>query len=141
MEGKGPYRIYDPGGGTQEEASAAFERLVEENTRLNKKMQGIKSLGELLEESQLEASRLRQKVEDLVKDNEMLRSTSSLDKLAEIAGAVPDLCSSPEGSGDNQKELEKATRKPSSTGSSSEFEIVGAEEKKLSQESSRKSVS
>ncbi|XP_044310376.1 TNFAIP3-interacting protein 1 isoform X2 [Varanus komodoensis] len=139
MEGKGPYRIYDPGGGTQEEASAAFERLVEENTRLNKKMQGIKSLGELLEESQLEASRLRQKVEDLVKDNEMLRSTSSLDKLAEIAGAVPDLCSSPEGSGDNQKELEKATRKPSSTGSSSEFEIVGAEEKKLSQESSRKS--
>ncbi|KAL8212085.1 UNVERIFIED_CONTAM: TNFAIP3-interacting protein 1 [Gekko kuhli] len=86
MAGKGPYRIYDPGGGTQEEAAAAFERLVEENTRLREKMQGIKSLGELLEESQLEASRLRQKVESLVKDNEMLRSTSSLDKLAERAG-------------------------------------------------------
>lgn len=45
MEGKGPYRIYDPGGGTQEEASAAFERLLEENSRLKEKMQGIKSLG------------------------------------------------------------------------------------------------
>ncbi|XP_062976943.1 TNFAIP3-interacting protein 1 isoform X2 [Elgaria multicarinata webbii] len=139
MDGKGPYRIYDPGGGTQEEASAAFERLVEENTRLNKKMQGIKSLGELLEESQLEASRLRQKVEDLVKDNETLRSTSSLDKLAEIAGGIPDLCSSPEVSCEDLKELEKATQKPSSSGSSSEFEIVGAEEKKSSQGSSRKS--
>lgn len=45
MEGKGPYRIYDPGGATQEEAAKAFERLVEENTRLKEKMQGIKSLG------------------------------------------------------------------------------------------------
>lgn len=45
MEGKGPYRIYDPGGGTQEEAAAAFERLMEENIRLREKMQGIKSLG------------------------------------------------------------------------------------------------
>ncbi|XP_053152639.1 TNFAIP3-interacting protein 1 isoform X1 [Hemicordylus capensis] len=139
MEGKGPYRIYDPGGGTPEEASAAFERLVEENTKLKEKMQGIKSLGELLEESQLEASRLRQKVEDLVKDNEMLRSTSSLDKLAEIAGGVPDRCSSPVAPSEAQKELEKVTQKPSSSGSSSEFEIVGAEEKRSSQGSSRKS--
>lgn len=45
MESKGPYRIYDPGGGTQEQASAAFERLVEENAKLKEKMQGIKSLG------------------------------------------------------------------------------------------------
>lgn len=42
--------------------------------------------GELLEASQLEASRLRQKVESLAKDNEILRSTSSLDKLTERAG-------------------------------------------------------
>ncbi|KAF6083348.1 TNFAIP3 interacting protein 1 [Phyllostomus discolor] len=73
MEGRGPYRIYDPGGGVPpEEASAAFERLVEENSRLKEKMQGIKMLGELLEESQMEASRLRQKAEELVKDNEPL---------------------------------------------------------------------
>nr|XP_056707663.1 TNFAIP3-interacting protein 1 [Euleptes europaea] len=141
MEGKGPYRIYDPGGGTQEEAAAAFERLVEENTRLREKMQGIKSLGngELLEESQLEASRLRKKVESLVNDNEMLRSTSSLDKHAERAGGSPDCCSSPVVPGEDLKELEEGTQKPHSSGSSSEFEIVGAEDKKSSQESSKKS--
>lgn len=46
MEGRGPYRIYDPGGSVPPgEASAAFERLVEENSRLKEKMQGIKMLG------------------------------------------------------------------------------------------------
>lgn len=45
MEGRGPYRIYDPGGGTEENGSAAFERLMEENARLKEKMQGIKSIG------------------------------------------------------------------------------------------------
>lgn len=45
MEGRGPYRIYDPGGGSEENGSTAFERLVEENTRLKEKMQGIKSIG------------------------------------------------------------------------------------------------
>lgn len=46
MEGRGPYRIYDPGGGVPlGEVSAAFERLVEENSRLKEKMQGIKMLG------------------------------------------------------------------------------------------------
>uniref|UniRef100_A0A6J0UY91 TNFAIP3-interacting protein 1 isoform X2 n=1 Tax=Pogona vitticeps TaxID=103695 RepID=A0A6J0UY91_9SAUR len=139
MEGKGPYRIYDPGGGTPEEASAAFERLVEENTRLKEKMQGIKSLGELLEESQLEASRLRQRVEDLVKDNEVQWSTSSLDRLADIAGEVPNLCPSPKVSSEGQKELENTTQRPPSSGSSSEFEIVGAEDKRSLPESSRKS--
>ncbi|KAJ6667850.1 hypothetical protein lerEdw1_016171 [Lerista edwardsae] len=146
MEGKGPYRIYDPGGGTQEEAAAAFERLVEENNKLKEKMQGIKSLGngELLEESQLEASRLRQKVEDLVKDNEILRSTSSLGKLAEMAG---DLCASPEVPDEDQKEPKNDAQKLSSSvrnqskpeGSSSEFEIVGAEDKRSSSDTSRKS--
>uniref|UniRef100_A0A8C8SVY7 TNFAIP3-interacting protein 1 n=1 Tax=Pelusios castaneus TaxID=367368 RepID=A0A8C8SVY7_9SAUR len=137
MEGKGPYRIYDPGGGTQEEAAAAFERLMEENTRLKKKMQGIKSLGELLEESQMEASKLRQKVEDLVKDNEMLRSSSSFDKLAEITGGDPDPNTSPMGPGKTEKEQDTAAQKPPSTGSSSEFEIVSGEDKRLSQESGK----
>ncbi|XP_063148254.1 TNFAIP3-interacting protein 1 isoform X2 [Candoia aspera] len=139
MEGKGPYRIYDPGGGTREEASATFEQLVEENAKLKEKMQGIKSLGELLEESQLEASRLRQKVEDLVKDNEMLRSASSFEKFAEIAGGIPELCSSSDIPVEGEKNLEKVAQKPSSSGSSSEFEIVGTEDKKSSQENSRKS--
>lgn len=97
MEGRGPYRIYDPGGGVPlGEASSAFERLVEENSRLKEKMQGIKMLGELLEESQMEASRLRQKAEELVKDSEPLPPSSpslaSFNDLAELAGkdtAVP----------------------------------------------------
>ncbi|XP_076434529.1 TNFAIP3-interacting protein 1 isoform X4 [Peromyscus maniculatus bairdii] len=92
MEGRGPYRIYDPGGSTPlGEASAAFERLVVENTRLKGKIQGIKTLGELLEESQMEASRLRQKVEELVKDSELpppppAPSLGSFDPLAELTG-------------------------------------------------------
>ncbi|XP_026515158.1 TNFAIP3-interacting protein 1 isoform X1 [Terrapene carolina triunguis] len=135
MEGKGPYRIYDPGGGTQEEAAAAFERLVEENTRLKEKMQGIKSLGELLEESQMEASKLRQKVEDLVKDNEMLKSSSSFDKLPEITGGDPEPHLSPAGPGKAEKKPDTDAQKPPSTGSSSEFEIVSGEDKRFSQES------
>lgn len=46
MEGRGPYRIYDPGGSTPPgEASEALVRLVEENSQLKEKMQGIKMLG------------------------------------------------------------------------------------------------
>nr|XP_035144641.1 TNFAIP3-interacting protein 1 isoform X5 [Callithrix jacchus] len=91
MEGRGPYRIYDPGGSVPSgEASAAFERLVKENSRLKEKMQGIKLLGELLEESQMEAARLRQKAEELVKDKEPLPppspSLGSFDPLAELTG-------------------------------------------------------
>uniref|UniRef100_A0A8D0GGZ6 TNFAIP3-interacting protein 1 n=1 Tax=Sphenodon punctatus TaxID=8508 RepID=A0A8D0GGZ6_SPHPU len=137
MERRGPYRIYDPGGATQQEAAAAFEQLVEENARLKEKMQGIKSLGELLEESQMEASKLRQKVEDLVKDNEMLRSSSSLDKLVEITGGDSNICCSPPALGTDQKEQEAGARKAPSSGSSSEFEIVNAEEKRFSQESQK----
>ncbi|KAM6150794.1 TNFAIP3-interacting protein 1 isoform 5-T6 [Erethizon dorsatum] len=98
MEGRGPYRIYDPGGSTPPgEASAALVRLVEENSRLKEKMQGIKMLGELLEESQMEASRLRQKAEELVKDNEPPPSPSlgSFDHLAELTGKDPSVPAPP----------------------------------------------
>uniref|UniRef100_A0A8C3UMJ8 NF-kappa-B essential modulator NEMO CC2-LZ domain-containing protein n=1 Tax=Catharus ustulatus TaxID=91951 RepID=A0A8C3UMJ8_CATUS len=86
MDGRGPYHIYDPGGSSEENGSTALERLVEENARLKEKMQGIKSIGELLEESQVEASKLRQKAEDLVKDNKMLIGSSSLENLVETGG-------------------------------------------------------
>uniref|UniRef100_A0A3Q3WBR5 TNFAIP3-interacting protein 1 n=1 Tax=Mola mola TaxID=94237 RepID=A0A3Q3WBR5_MOLML len=81
MEGKGPYRIYDPGGSevrTREEAGGAssYRQLLEENSILRERMKGLKSLGDLLEESQSEASRLRQRVEELVRDNEALKSSS-----------------------------------------------------------------
>ncbi|XP_077465070.1 TNFAIP3-interacting protein 1 isoform X2 [Stigmatopora argus] len=76
MEGKGPYRIYDPGGSdvkTRDEAvgGSSYRQLLEENSMLRERMKG-----NLLEESQLEASRLRQRVEELVRDNEALKSSS-----------------------------------------------------------------
>uniref|UniRef100_A0A2K6ELU6 TNFAIP3-interacting protein 1 n=1 Tax=Propithecus coquereli TaxID=379532 RepID=A0A2K6ELU6_PROCO len=131
MEGRGPYRIYDPGGGVPPgEASAAFERLVEENSRLKEKMQGIKMLGELLEESQMEASRLRQKAEELVKDNEPLPPTSSslgsFDPLAELTGMdtnIPATPAAPTCPSDKPVPVQK----PPSSGTSSEFEVVTTE--------------
>ncbi|XP_070321762.1 TNFAIP3-interacting protein 1 isoform X8 [Odocoileus virginianus] len=131
MEGRGPYRIYDPGGGVPlGEASAAFERLVEENSRLKEKMQGIKMLGELLEESQMEASRLRQKAEELVKDSEPLPppspSLASFSDLAELAGkdtAVPATPADPAHPSDKPEPVPK----PPSSNTSSEFELVPAE--------------
>nr|XP_029512199.1 TNFAIP3-interacting protein 1-like isoform X2 [Oncorhynchus nerka]XP_029512200.1 TNFAIP3-interacting protein 1-like isoform X2 [Oncorhynchus nerka] len=87
MEGKGPYRIYDPGGGeakpreAREEGSngggGSYRLLLEENSVLRERMKGLKSLGDLLEESQWEASKLRQRVEELVRDNEALKSSTS----------------------------------------------------------------
>ncbi|XP_070994398.1 TNFAIP3-interacting protein 1-like isoform X1 [Oncorhynchus clarkii lewisi] len=87
MEGKGPYHIYDPGGGeakareAREEGSSvgasSYRLLLEENSVLRERMKGLKSLGDLLEESQWEASKLRQRVEELVRDNEALKSSTS----------------------------------------------------------------
>lgn len=46
----------------------------------------LPTTGELLEESQVEASKLRQKAEDLVKDNKMLIASTSLEDLVEAGG-------------------------------------------------------
>lgn len=53
MEGKGPYRIYDPGGSevrAREEAGggSSYRQLLEENSILRERMKGLKSLGRLL---------------------------------------------------------------------------------------------
>ncbi|XP_068958683.1 TNFAIP3-interacting protein 1 isoform X2 [Petaurus breviceps papuanus] len=134
MEGRGPYRIYDPGGeGKQGEASAALEHLVEENSRLKEKMQGIKMLGELLEESQMEASKLRQKVEELAKDNELLQPSppsSSFDHLAELTGGNTNHELPPVGPDGSRNEQAPAVQKAPSSGASSEFEVVSPEERK-----------
>ncbi|XP_062044799.1 TNFAIP3-interacting protein 1 isoform X1 [Lepus europaeus] len=132
MEGRGPYRIYDPGGGAPPgEASAAFERLVEENSRLKEQMQGIKMLGELLEESQMEASRLRQKAEELVKDTELLPPPSptlgSFDHLAELTGKNTHVLAPPAAPA-SPRDKPAPVPKPPSSGASSEFEVVPAEE-------------
>ncbi|OBS78985.1 hypothetical protein A6R68_18630 [Neotoma lepida] len=140
MEGRGPYRIYDPGGSTPlGEASAAFERLVVENTRLKGKIQGIKTLGELLEESQMEASRLRQKVEELVKDSELpppppAPSLGSFDPLAELTGqdtqvqVHPNAATTTTTTTENSMEKPAPASKSPSNGASSDFEVVPTEE-------------
>ncbi|XP_027574035.1 TNFAIP3-interacting protein 1 isoform X3 [Pipra filicauda] len=135
MEGRGPYRIYDPGGGSEENGSTALERLVEENTRLKEKMQGIKSIGELLEESQVEASKLRQKAEDLVKDNKMLMASSSLEDLVKTGAVGPDPSFTRAAPGSAQTDME--VRKSPPSGSSSEFEVVTVEAQGFPQESRR----
>lgn len=140
MEGRGPYRIYDPGGSVPSgEASTAFERLVKENSRLKEKMQGIKMLGELLEESQMEATRLRQKAEELVKDNELLPppspSLGSFDPLAELTGKDSNVTAPPTAPA-CPSDKPAPVQKPPSSGTSSEFEVVTPEEQSSPPESS-----
>ncbi|NWY28176.1 TNIP1 protein, partial [Pheucticus melanocephalus] len=135
MEGRGPYHIYDPGGGSEENGSTALERLVEENARLKEKMQGIKSIGELLEESQVEASKLRQKAEDLVKDNKMLIGSSSLEDLVETGAVGPDPSFARAAPGSAQPDVEAQKSPP--TGSSSEFQIVAIQAQGFPQEGRR----
>ncbi|NXR97175.1 TNIP1 protein, partial [Hypocryptadius cinnamomeus] len=134
MEGRGPYHIYDPGGGSEENGSTALERLVEENARLKEKMQGIKSIGELLEESQVEASKLRQKAEDLVKDNKMLIGSSSLEDLVETGAVGPDPSFARAAPGSAQPDVEARKSPPRS---SSELEIVAIQAQGFPQEGRR----
>ncbi|XP_012889265.1 PREDICTED: TNFAIP3-interacting protein 1 isoform X1 [Dipodomys ordii] len=139
MEGRGPYRIYDPGGSVPPgEASAAFERLVEENSRLKEKIQGIKMLGELMEESQMEASRLRQKAELLVKDSEPHTPPpsplDSFDHLAELTGKDTNV-PAPVAASVCSREPPVPVPKPPSSGTSSEFEVVPTEEQNSPPES------
>ncbi|XP_009876923.1 PREDICTED: TNFAIP3-interacting protein 1, partial [Apaloderma vittatum] len=90
---------------------------------------------ELLEESQVEASKLRQKAEDLVKDNKMLIASSALEDLVETGAVGPDLGSTRTAPGSAQPDSEPRKSPPS--GTSSEFEIVPVEVQGFPQESGR----
>uniref|UniRef100_A0A8C7BVW4 TNFAIP3-interacting protein 1 n=3 Tax=Neovison vison TaxID=452646 RepID=A0A8C7BVW4_NEOVI len=87
--------------------------------------------GELLEESQMEASRLRQKAEELVKDSELLPTPSpslaSYDHLAELtrkdAGGP-----APPADPAHPSDKPEPVQKPPSSGTSSEFEVVPADD-------------
>ncbi|CAI9552491.1 unnamed protein product [Staurois parvus] len=128
MEGRSPYRIYDPGG-------TAPNRLAAQNRQ---NMDGILSLGDLLEESQNVAFTLRQKAEALTKDDQDLQPSS-----------CPTTRPSHPGPMDTEKEdaddflhvqMEKrstesnttlkANQKSPTSGSSSEFEILHHNERK-----------
>ncbi|XP_018411080.1 PREDICTED: TNFAIP3-interacting protein 1 [Nanorana parkeri] len=127
MEGRSPYRIYDPGG-------TAPNRLA----ALRQNMEGILSLGDLLEESQSVVFTLRQKAEALTKDDQHLQPSS-----------YPAAPSPHPGSMDNEKEnaddflhvrmeklnveshtTAKTNQKSPTSGSSSEFEILGHSERR-----------
>uniref|UniRef100_H3BBY7 TNFAIP3-interacting protein 1 n=1 Tax=Latimeria chalumnae TaxID=7897 RepID=H3BBY7_LATCH len=148
MEGRGPYRIYDPGGSREEpwlgdtppqQNRAVYQQLLEENAALKERVKGLQSLvkGDLLEESQTEALKLRQKVEELVRDNKVLTIPPSLERpIPGVSTAAP---SERRGSEKNSscivakkteaaaEGLLKTDQKPPSSGTSSEFEVVNVE--------------
>ncbi|XP_039975479.1 TNFAIP3-interacting protein 1 isoform X2 [Xiphias gladius] len=140
MEGKGPYRIYDPGGSevkAREEAGggSSYRQLLEENSILRERMKGLKSLGDLLEESQSEASRLRQRVEELVRDNEALKSSSFAASLC-MGGPVqtetqckPCLHPTAEQKEEQTSSLGKTLQPEKPSEALSEFEVVNMEGK------------
>ncbi|XP_016295485.1 TNFAIP3-interacting protein 1-like isoform X3 [Sinocyclocheilus anshuiensis] len=145
MEGKGPYRIYDPGGSDcqvkDEASSLSYRQLLEENAVLRERMKGLKSL-DLLEESQTEAAKLRKRVEELVSDNEALKS-STTSFASSLCMGTP-VQTDTQGHGkhhaypttERQESLDCLTGntlQPEATESSSEFEVVNMEEKTASE--------
>lgn len=116
----------------------SYQQLVAENNVLKERMKGLESLGNLLEESQSEASKLKQKVEELVRQ-EVLRSGISLSpqegQSPVVTAAGEDfvqMCPQPPSRGSDQSGKSadvKTEEKPASSGSSSEFEVVNSIDK------------
>uniref|UniRef100_A0A8C1VTP3 TNFAIP3 interacting protein 1 n=1 Tax=Cyprinus carpio TaxID=7962 RepID=A0A8C1VTP3_CYPCA len=146
MEGKGPYRIYDPGGSDcqvkDEASSLSYRKLLEENAVLRDRMKGLKSLGNLLEESQTEAAKLRKKVEELVRDNEALKSSTTSFASSLCMGTPVQTDTQGHGKHHAYPTTERQESRdcltgnhlqPETTESSSEFEVVNMEEKTASE--------
>ncbi|XP_016420382.1 TNFAIP3-interacting protein 1-like isoform X3 [Sinocyclocheilus rhinocerous] len=145
MEGKGPYRIYDPGGSDcqvkDEASSLSYRQLLEENAVLRERMKGLKSL-DLLEESQTEAAKLRKRVEELVRDNEALKSSTTSFASSLCMGTPVQTDTQGHGKHHAYPTTERQesrdcltgnTLQPEATESSSEFEVVNMEEKTASE--------
>ncbi|XP_075712263.1 TNFAIP3-interacting protein 1 [Rhinoderma darwinii] len=127
MEARSPYRIYDPGGS----APVTFHPQLE-------RMEGIPSLGELLEESQNVAHNLRQKAEALIKDTRDLQSS-----LTDPKASFNETMNSVQGKAEDFLHVEMsdvkdaesdvysmvAPKNPAS-GTSSEFDILDPSEKR-----------
>ncbi|XP_056625528.1 TNFAIP3-interacting protein 1 isoform X3 [Triplophysa dalaica] len=137
MEGKGPYRIYDPGGSDcqvkDEASSLSYRQLLEENTLLRERMKG-----DLLEESQSEAAKLRKRVEELVRDNEALKSSATSFASSLCMGAPVQTDTQGHGKHHGHPSAERQesrdclagnTLHTEPTESSSEFEVVNMEGK------------
>ncbi|XP_069825222.1 TNFAIP3-interacting protein 1 [Dendropsophus ebraccatus] len=135
MEGRSPYRIYDPGGSAPKFMDGQPERMA-----------GFPSLGDLLEESQNVAHNLRQKTEALIKDTRDLQSSSSssanphapftgnMSKVQEKAEDFLHVELSDVKDTESDVRSTVAPKNPAS-GSSSEFDILDASEKRRSPES------
>uniref|UniRef100_A0A6I8SI53 TNFAIP3 interacting protein 1 n=1 Tax=Xenopus tropicalis TaxID=8364 RepID=A0A6I8SI53_XENTR len=148
MESKGPYRIYDPGGSEPSPSTnKGVQTLMKDNPALRESMEGIRSLGELLEESENEVYRLRQKAEALVKDNKHLHSSSAMDsqpsfleetvlgrKLSAGSEQAEGL-QSPKMTDLDSDVHPKSNQKTPPSGTSSEFEILNAYETRKTPES------
>nr|AAI23199.1 Tnip1 protein [Xenopus laevis] len=148
MESKGPYRIYDPGGSEPNPSiNKGAQFLMKDNPALRESMEGIRSLGGLLEEAENEVLRLRKKAEALVKDNKNLQPSASLDSQPSFLEET--VLPRELGAGSEQTEgLEsskmtdlgsdvhtKGNQKTPPSGSSSEFEILNAYETRKTPES------
>ncbi|XP_073477209.1 TNFAIP3-interacting protein 1 isoform X3 [Aquarana catesbeiana] len=127
MEGRSPYRIYDPGG-------TAPNRLPTQRQN----MDGILSLGELLEESQNVAFTLRQKAEALTKDNQDSQPSSCSATRSSHLGPMDTekehvddfLHVQMEKTSVESNTTLKTNQKSPTSGSSSEFEILDHKERK-----------
>ncbi|KAM5172385.1 TNFAIP3-interacting protein 1 [Mantella aurantiaca] len=127
MEGRSPYRIYDPGGTAPTPLPA-----------LRQNMDGILSLGELLEESQNVAVALRQKAEALTKVKQDLQPSSCPAARSPHPGRIDE----EKGHADDFLHVQmenlnvesnttlKTNQKSPTSGSSSEFEILHHNERK-----------
>ncbi|XP_053319452.1 TNFAIP3-interacting protein 1 [Spea bombifrons] len=143
MEGKGPYRIYDPGGNRSNlPTHSALKVYPRDQRALMENMEGIKSLGDLLEESQNEASKLRHKAEALVKENKHLElfsidhETPSAEEAVHTKRIEPGKTNSffedqiSDMNDHANLTAPKADHKTSPSETSSEFEILNKFEKK-----------
>ncbi|KAM3927035.1 TNFAIP3-interacting protein 1 [Leptodactylus fuscus] len=133
MEGRSPYRIYDPGGSAPKFSDEKKERMA-----------GFPRLGELLEESQNVAHNLRQKAEALIKDTRDLHLSSTANLHAPFSGKMSAVQEQAEDFlhvelsdvKDTQSDVRTAVSpKNPESGSSSEFDILDRSEKRKSPES------
>ncbi|XP_073424056.1 TNFAIP3-interacting protein 1-like [Dendrobates tinctorius] len=138
MEGRSPYRIYDPGGSDPKVFDDQLERMA-----------GIPSLGELLQESQNVAHNLRQKAEALIQDTRDLQVSSSGNPNDPFAGNMTQVQEKAEvflhvelsdiKDTESDVHITVVPKNPAS-GSSSEFDIVDPCEKTRTPESHQSSL-
>ncbi|XP_072256619.1 TNFAIP3-interacting protein 1 isoform X2 [Pyxicephalus adspersus] len=127
MEGRSPYRIYDPGG-----------EAPNRQGKPRKNMDGILSLGELLEETKNVAFALRQKAEALTKDRQDLQPSSPSAIQTSLPGTMDTEIEHADDFFHVQMEKRnvesnsdlKTNQKSPASGSSSEFEILDHSERK-----------